>query len=213
MNKDRKALPILALVIEMAFMSACSVDLDQADKIIYGGTVVTVDDSNPSAEAIAIKDGKIVAVGSLAKVMVWRGDDTVVVNIAGRTVVPGFIDGHSHFVSFGAQAVGANLLAPPDGQVENIADLVDALKGFGNGPDVDRTGWIFGLGYDDAVLAEGRHPTADDLDKVSTEIPVMAVHISGHFSAVNNVALEKIGYTAETEDPEGGIIRRRPGTR
>jgi len=212
MNKYQSALPILALAIVMTFMSACSSDLDQADTIIYRGTVVTVDDSNPSAEASAIKDGRIVAVGYEPRVMAWRGDDTEVINIAGQTVVPGFIDGHSHFVNFGAQAVGANLLAPPDGQVENIADLVNALKGFGNGPDVDRTGWIFGLGYDDAVLAEGRHPTADDLDKVSTEIPVMAVHISGHFSAVNNVALEKIGYSSETPDPEGGIIRRRPGT-
>ena len=213
MNTYEKVLPILALAIEVALTSACSTGLDQADKIFHGGTVVTVDDSNPSAEAIAIKDGKIVAVGSEANVMAWRGDDTEVVNIAGRTVVPGFIDGHSHFVSFGAQAVGANLLAPPDGQVETIDDLVHALKGFKSGPDVDRTGWIFGLGYDDAVLAEGRHPTADDLDKVSTETPVMAVHISGHFSVVNSVALEKIGYSFETEDPEGGIIRRRPGTR
>jgi len=213
MYKYRKALPILALVIAMTLASACSNGPDQADKIIHGGIVVTVDDSNPIAEAIAIKDGKIIAVGSEAKVMAWRGDETEVFNIAGRTVVPGFIDGHSHFVSFGAQAVGANLLAPPDGQIETIDDLVYALKGFANGADVDRTGWIFGLGYDDSVLAEGRHPTADDLDRVSTEIPVMAVHISGHFSAVNSVALEKIGYTAETEDPEGGIIRRRSGTR
>ena len=85
------------------------------------------------------------------------------------------------------------------------------LQEFAKGKDVGRMGWIFGLGYDDALL--GRHPNRDDLDKVSTEIPVIAVHISGHFSAVNSAALAKIGYTAATKDPEGGVIRRRPGTR
>ncbi len=74
MNKYRKTPAILALVIAMTLASACSNSFDQADKIIYGGTIVTVDDSNPRAEAIAIKDGKIVAVGSESKVMAWRGD-------------------------------------------------------------------------------------------------------------------------------------------
>ncbi len=127
--------------------------------------------------------------------------------------MPGFVDGHAHLFGFGAQAVGANLLAPPDGDAKTIDDLVAKLQEFGRGADVERTGWIFGMGYDDAVLAEGRHPTRDDLDRVSTEIPVMAVHISGHFSAVNSAGLEKIGYTAATKDPEGGVIRRRPGRR
>lgn len=210
-----------AMAAVMVLSSACSsekngadsAEIAFADKIVTGGTVVTLDDSNPGAQAIAIRNGLIVAVGQQADIMGWRGDETEVVDIAGRTVIPGFIDGHAHFVGFGAQAIGANLLASPDGRVETIDDLVDALKEFAAGPDVARTGWIFGMGYDDAVLAEGRHPTADDLDRVSTELPVMAIHISGHFSAVNTVALEQIGYTAETQDPEGGVIRRRPGTR
>ena len=217
-NRDFRIAAIAAAVF---LVSACSSDRNGADgventvadKIIYGGTVVTLDDSNPSAQAIAIKDGIIVAVGAEPDVMSLRGGETELVNVSERTIVPGFIDGHSHFVGFGAQAVGANLLAPPDGGVETIDDLIAALREFAVGPDVSRTGWIFGMGYDDAVLAEGRHPTADDLDKVSTEIPVMAVHISGHFSAVNTAALERIGYSAGTVDPEGGLIRRRTGTR
>jgi predicted amidohydrolase YtcJ len=184
-----------------------------ADAIYIGGTVITVDDAMPSAEALAIKDGLIVAVGTAAEVMAMRADHTRVVDIGGLTIVPGFIDGHAHLGGLGAQAVGANLLAPPDGNVETIDDLVEALLEFAAGPDVDRTGWIFGMGYDDAMLAEGRHPTADDLDLVSTEIPVMAVHISGHFSVINGAGLAKVGYTIDTEDPEGGLIRRRPGTK
>jgi predicted amidohydrolase YtcJ len=114
-------------------------------------------------------------------------------------------------MAFGAQAVGANLLASPDGAVETVEDLVAELRQWAdeNPEDIDRTGWIYGIGYDDAIL--GRHPTRDDLDQVSTELPIMVIHISGHFGAVNSLGLEAIGYDAGTPDPEGGIIRRRPG--
>lgn len=184
-----------------------------ADTIYHGGPIVTVDDANPSAEAVAVAEGRIIAVGTETEVMEHRGEATEVVDLAGRTLTPGFVDGHAHFFGFGAQAVGANLLAPPDGEVETIDDLVAELQEFAAGPDVERTGWIFGMGYDDAVLTEGRHPTRDDLDRVSEEVPVMAVHISGHFCAVNSAGLARIGYSADTDDPSGGLIRRRPDSR
>ncbi len=183
-----------------------------ADTIYAGGPVITANDVQPSADAVAILDGKILAVGSLAEVSAYRGVATVDVDLAGQTLAPGFMDGHAHVAQFGLQAIGANLLAPPDGHVETIDDIVTELQRFAAGPDVGLTGWIFGLGYDDSVLAEGRHPTRDDLDKVSTELPVIAVHISGHFSAVNSKGLEVFGYSASSEDPEGGIIRRRKGS-
>ena len=184
-----------------------------ADAIYHGGPIVTVDDAQPMVEAIAVKDGKILAVGTDDEIMQFRDDTTEVIDLAGRTLTPGFIDGHAHVMNFGTQAVGAQLLAPPDGTVETIDDLIEELAAFAESPDVERTGWVFGLGYDDAILAEGRHPDRDDLDRVSTELPVMAVHISGHFCAVNSVALEQLGITAASEDPEGGVIRRRPGSR
>ncbi len=179
---------------------------DGADAIYFGGPIVTVNDAQPSAEAIAIKDGKIVFVGSKADADKLRGTATRSIDLAGKTLMPGFIDGHAHAQQFGGQAVGANLLAPPDGTVNTIDDLVDKLKTFAAGPDVKLTGWIFGVGYDDALL--GRHPTRADLDKVSTTIPVMATHISAHFAAVNTLGLKMIGYDASTPNPEGGVIRR-----
>lgn len=183
-----------------------------ADAIYTGGPIVTVNDAQPSAEAVAIKDGRIIAVGERAEVdAAHRGAETRMVDLAGRTLAPGFVDGHVHFLGLGAQAVGANLLAPPDGGVNTIDDLVVKLAEFANGPDVQRTGWIFGMGYDDALL--GRHPDRDDLDRVSKDVPVMAVHISGHLSAVNTAGLRKLGYSATTDDPAGGVIRRRPGGR
>jgi len=178
-----------------------------ADAIYIGGSIVTVNDAQPDAEALAIKDGTILAVGARAGIEeAHKGSTTRMVDLAGRTLMPGFIDGHAHVQQFGTQAVGANLLAPPDGAVNTMDDLVERLKSFAGGPDVEMTGWIFGIGYDDALL--GRHPTREDLDQVSTTIPVMATHISGHFAAINTLGLSLIGYDASTPNPEGGVIRR-----
>jgi predicted amidohydrolase YtcJ len=200
-------LPLLAALSGLIFCSALA---QTADTIYHGGPIVTVNDAAPSAEALAVKDGKILAIGKKDNVLKTKGDGTKVVDLGGKTLAPGFIDGHAHLFQFGTQAVGANLLAPPDGTVNTVDDVVAKLKEFATGPDVSNTGWVFGVGYDDALL--GRHPTAEDLDKVSTELPVIAVHISGHFSALNTVGLKKVGYSATTKDPEGGIIRRKPGT-
>ena len=206
------SLAFLATLAAAACTPAGPTPEQTADVIYTGGPIVTVNDAQPTAEAVAVKSGKILAVGSNADVeRAHRGTQTTLVNLGGKTLAPGFVDGHAHFLGFGAQAVGANLLAPPDGDVKTVDDLVEKLQAFAKGPDVQRTGWIFGIGYDDALL--GRHPNRDDLDRVSMDVPVIAVHISGHFSAVNSAALRKLGYTASTKDPEGGVIRRRAESR
>jgi len=186
---------------------------ESADRIFIGGPVLTVDSTNRTVEAAAVRGGVIVAVGTEDEVMALRGDSTVVTDLEGRALAPGFIDGHAHFGAFGSQAIGANLLASPDGRVETVEDAVAELRSWAaaNEEAIGRFGFIFGLGYDDAIL--GRHPTRDDLDQVSTDVPVLAVHISGHFAAVNSAALDVFGYSASTDDPTGGVIRRRPGSR
>jgi predicted amidohydrolase YtcJ len=120
-------------------------DAEAADAIYSGGPIVTVNDAQPSAEALAIRDGRIVYVGSKADAEKLRGAATRSVDLAGRTLMPGFIDGHAHAQQFGTQAVGANLLAPPDGEVNTIDDVVAKLRDFGAGPDVAITGWIYGI--------------------------------------------------------------------
>jgi hypothetical protein len=215
MKLTKSTLFAVLLYSALLVFAGCSHDESPsavADTIYAGGPIVTVNDLQPSADAVAVLNGEILAVGSLAEVSVHRGADTLDIDLAGRTLAPGFIDPHAHVAQFGVQAIGANLLAPPDGQVQTIDDLVAELQRFADGPDVGLTGWIFGLGYDDSVLAEGRHPTRDELDRVSTELPVIAVHISGHFSAVNSKGLEVFGYSADTQDPQGGVIRRRAGS-
>ncbi|THD69875.1 amidohydrolase [Robertkochia marina] len=180
----------------------------------YGGDIITMEGASPRyAEALVQREGQIVYVGNLSGAREKFDGKVTEVNLNGKTMLPGFIDGHVHFGGLGAQAVGANLLAEPDGQVNTIDDLIKEMTGWYEENGTDKTqGWIIGMGYDDAVLAEKRHPTKEDLDKVSLDVPVMAVHISGHFASVNSAGLEKIGYNADTPDPQGGVIRRVEGT-
>ena len=209
---SRTSLVIAVLPAIALTMAACSKTPDAkaaggADLIITGGPIVTMEGDAPTtAEAIVVDGGNIVFVGSKADAMKQKVTNTVIKDLGGKTLMPGFIDGHAHGQQFGTQAVGANLLAPPDGEINTIDDVVAKLKAFAAGPDVAKTGWIFGIGYDDSLL--GRHPTRQDLDKVSTTVPVMATHISSHFMAVNTLGLKIIGYDATSKDPEGGIIRR-----
>lgn len=185
-----------------------------ADTIYSGGEVITINDVQPNAEAVAVRDGLILAVGSKVDVLALAGPNTRLVDLDGKTLLPGFVDAHGHAYVQGIQATTTNLLPPPDGEGRDISTLVALLKDWANQhPDIkDRVGWIVGFGYDDAQLAEQRHPTRDDLDQVSTEVPVLIVHQSGHLGVVNSKALELAGITANTEDPSGGVFRRREGS-
>lgn len=188
--------------------------LEYADAIYFGGDIITMEgDSAVYAEAVAFADGKIIFVGSLSEAEKMKGDSTSMKDLQGKTLVPGFIDGHAHFTGFGAQAVTANLLASPDGNVNSIDDVVEELNKWHavNGTDKSQ-GWILGMGFDDAVLKENRFPTREDLDKVSTDIPICITHISGHFCVLNSKGLELKKITAASKDPVGGAIRRKPGS-
>ncbi|WP_224483839.1 amidohydrolase [Robertkochia aurantiaca] len=177
--------------------------------LYHGGDIITMEGEEPQyAEVLITYRDTIAYVGSEESVP-DEFENATRVDLQGQTLLPGFIDGHAHFSNFGTQAVVANLLAEPDGSVNTIDDLITTLKKWHEENGTDKTnGWIIGMGYDDAVLKEGRHPTREDLDKVSGEIPVMATHISGHFCAVNSKGLEIIGYDASSKNPEGGVIRR-----
>jgi predicted amidohydrolase YtcJ len=185
-----------------------------ADAIYFGGPIVTVDDRNPNAEAVAVKAGRIVAVGARTAVeTAQKGPKTRMIDLGGKTMIPGFIDAHGHMWGVGVQAVAANLLPPPDGSVSSIGELQEQLRKWMRTSSIARDfGVVIGFGYDDSQLAEQRHPTAEDLDAVSTELPLIVIHQSGHLHALNSKALQMAGITAATEDPQGGLIRRKPGT-
>ncbi|MFE3181307.1 amidohydrolase [Streptomyces violascens] len=192
---------------------ASSSPVRAVDAIYFGGDIVTVDDARPTAEAVAVRDGRIAAVGDLREVLAQAGDGTRFVDLKGRALLPGFVDAHSHLSLIGFQAGAANLLPPPDGEVNGIAALQARLEAWKTTETGRRWHWIIGFGYDDAQIAGSQHPTRDDLDAVDTDRPILVIHQSSHLGSVNSKALELLKYDADSEDPAGGVIRRRPGSR
>lgn len=181
-----------------------------ADTIYTGGPILTVVDAQPTVEAVAVRDGRIVGVGALADLAPHRGDSTETFDLDGHVMVPGFVDSHGHVVMGGLQALSANLLAPPDGEVTDISSLQATLSEWAeeNQQAVDEVNMIVGFGYDNAQLEELRHPTREDLDVVSRDVPIVVVHQSGHLGVANSKALEIAGIDAATQAPPGGVIRR-----
>jgi predicted amidohydrolase YtcJ len=184
-----------------------------ADAIYFGGDILTMAGEQPQyAESLVVIDEDIIFVGDKKSALHYAGDTTNLIDLEGHTLLPGFIDPHSHVYGVGLQAMVANLLPPPDGQAKTVDDLVRLLSEAQSDPRykpfIDSTGLIMGFGYDDAEL--DRYPLAADLDKVSTDKPVIIIHTSGHLSVVNSAAMALFGINADSKDPQGGVIRRKP---
>ncbi len=175
-----------------------------------GAPVLTVGPDNRIAEAFGIDGDRIGAVGSETEVRAWAGPAAQVVELSGGAIVPGFIDAHGHFPGDGVWAGVTDLNPPPIGDLETLEELVARMRARAETTPAGE--WVTGMGYDDTLLAERRHPTRVDLDRVSTEHPVAILHISGHLASVNSRALRDLGWDASTPDPEGGVIRRDPET-
>jgi predicted amidohydrolase YtcJ len=201
---------IKLLLITCFFLSATAFASDEAEIIYFGGPILTMNDKQPSAEAVAVKHGKIIAVGNKAHVLKAAGENTKKIDLAGKTMLPGFFDSHGHAWMIGFQALTANLLPPPDGSGKDINALITLLKDWAesNTDAIEEVGWIVGFGYDNSQLAEQRHPTRHDLDKVSKDIPILIIHQSGHLGVANSKALEIAGINTETKDPDGGVFQR-----
>jgi predicted amidohydrolase YtcJ len=209
MNLRVTALILISFLAGVAVLIAILVRPPAApEKALYvNGVVLTMDPLNTVAEAVLVQEGEIVAIGKSSDLMSRVDEDTLVVDLRGRTLMPGFVDAHGHFPGSGQTVFSADLNSPPIGEVNNMAELIARLGAFA---DRRSEGWIVGHGYDDTLLAEKRHPTRDDLDRVSAERPVAIVHVSGHLAVVNSVGLEILGIDESTVDPEGGVIVRDP---
>ncbi len=204
-------LPIAALIGTLALPGAAQAAvMNPADALFFGGPILTMDDAQPNVEAVAVDDGIIVGVGSRAELEAdFLGPETQLHDLQGRTLIPGFVDAHSHFSFVGIQAIAANLLPPPDGPGSSIAELQAALREYLNSSSrAQDYGILIGFNYDDSQLQEQRHPTRQELDAVSTSLPIMAIHQSGHLGVYNSKALEVLGINADTANPEGGTIYR-----
>lgn len=192
------------------FQMATRLPEPPAHQVFINGEVLTMDADNRVAEALSVRGERIEAVGSSAEIMALVDEQTEVVDLRGRTLLPGFIDAHGHFPGSGLRAVAVDLSSPPVGDVNTMEELLQRLREVA--ADTPEGEWVSGFAYDDTLLAEQRHPTRAELDSVSTEHPIGLLHVSGHMVMANSRALEAVGIDADTPNPEGGVIVRDPDT-
>ncbi len=183
------------------------------DRIYINGKIVTIDDSLPEAEAVVVKKGRIIFTGNNDEAMKYKTARSHVIDLEGKTMLPGFIDPHSHFLMASMMSDFISLSSPPIDTVESIEDIITKMKNRIRKKKIKPGTPVVGWGFDESLLKEGRKLTKADLDRVSTEHLVFAVHQSGHIGVANSAVLEKFNITAETVNPEGGVIGRMPGSR
>jgi predicted amidohydrolase YtcJ len=184
-----------------------------AETIYVGGPILTMRGSAPEiVESLAVRQGKIVHAGSKMAAKAFYGPTTQEIDLAGKTLLPGFIDSHSHLLSYAEWLLQANLSPPPVGKVTSIAGILDELKELAARLQLNDRQCLVGAGYDQDFLKEKRHPTAEDLDRLFPVQPVVLLHASGHMLVANSAALKAAGIDAKSIDPPGGTILRKPGT-
>lgn len=172
-------------------------------KLYYNGTILTMDEKNPTAAAIAVKNDRIIAVYPEVP-LDWQEEK---VDLNGNTLLPGFIDGHSHFVGC------ANSLSQCDlSEAKNFEDIIRLMQAFIQKRSISKDKWVIGTNYDQNFLDEKRHPDRHVLDLISPDHPVMLVHISNHMGVINSVGLQKQGIDDDVQDPQGGHFGRFEGT-
>ncbi|WP_256383272.1 amidohydrolase [Photobacterium toruni] len=199
--KKTKYFPlVITLASSFAFASS--------DLILINSDIIPVTSELHRAQAMAIKDGQIIAVGSNEEVLQYQGKMTQVRDLHGKTITPGFIDAHGHFAQYIPLIESEFLYPAPMGDINSLNDLQDKMQRYFFQPNRDKNILHVAFGYDDAELAEKRHPTKQELDKFTQGYRFCAVHISGHLATCNSDGLAFIGFNNDTPNPSGGIIRR-----
>ena len=174
-----------------------------ADFIFKNGVVVTVDKTDRVCQAAAVKGNRILRVGSSDEIENLGGSETTVIDLAGRSLLPGFVDAHCHPGIYGASKL--QLRCDP-GSVKSIGDIQEAVR---KRAEVTPAGeWILGRGYIDTELKEKRHPNRWDLDDAAPDHKVFIGRTCGHIAAVNSRVLDEFDINADTSDPEGGKIEK-----
>jgi predicted amidohydrolase YtcJ len=178
--------------------------IDQkADLILENAEIKTLDNESPSAESVAIKNGRIAALGTMREIQPLKSIKTIVIDCGGKTVVPGFIDAHCHFNALVRKLLSIDL---SPASVSSINDIKNAVHRKTLNTAAGK--WITGTDYNEFYLKEKRHPTRRDLDEAAPYHPVVLCHRTLHACALNSLALKLMGITGETEEPEGGRIER-----
>ena len=186
---------------------------ETADTIYDNGSILTMAGKQPTyVEALAVKDGRILSVGAKDEVLKTKGDSTRVVDLAGKALLPGFLDAHSHYINSLLVANQCKLYAPPSGPGKDVPSIIAELKKFAAELNIPKGEMIMGYGYDDTVMPDGRLLNRDDLDQAFPDNPVRVDHVSMHGAVMNSLALKKYGISTATKTPPGGVIVRKPGS-
>ncbi len=212
---------IIMLALSAALLFACGQKLSKNQvnqtssdaQLYYNGNIITMETDEVSyAEAIVVQSGKIVFVGDL-KIAEKSFTNSTKVDLKGKTLLPGFIDPHSHFGMVSNTMGQINLNPPPVGNISSISEMLGAIKKYKADNNIKEGEWIFGWGYDESQLVEKRHPNKTELDAILPNNPVYLQHTSGHMGIANSLALKKMDVSKTTPNPEGGNIDRIPNSK
>ncbi|AOH54945.1 amidohydrolase [Peribacillus muralis] len=174
-----------------------------ADMVFRNGEVITVDRENSVVEAVAVKGNLISAVGTNQEMEAFIGEETKVIDLRGKSLLPGFIDSHIHLILYGVNQLAVSCKAE---HIESVADLLEDLKK--KALTVAKGEWIRAWGYNETAVKEKRYPTMAELDAISVDHPIMITRTCSHISVVNRKALQLAGIGEETVNPTGGIIEK-----
>lgn len=192
--------------------STTQASAESAATVYYNGDIITMAGDTPDmVEALVTKDGKIAYVGSLNAAQA-KYKNAVQVDLKNQTLLPSFIDPHSHFGMVSNTFGQADLNPPPVGNVDSIDKMLQVLKNYKEDNDIADGEWLYGWGYDETQLAEDRHPTKEEIDSVLPNNPVYLQHTSGHMGVANSKGLAAMDITADSQAPEGGNIARVKGS-
>ena len=195
---------LILMLLVCCLASSAIANTPFADRVLINGNILTVDAKDSVAEAVAIRDGRIMAVGTTTEIEALAGPGTDRIDLNGLTATPGLLDSHVHF-SYGGliKLTQADLSFP---QVKNIEDVrqIVAVRQATAVPGE----WILGRGWDEGKLTERRYILASDIDPVSGERPAWLTHTMGHYGVANSAAMKLAGITRNTPDPPGGVIDR-----
>lgn len=189
-----------------------AVENDQSvQAVFYGGDIITMVGKTPQyVEAVVEEKGLIAFVGSKEDALEYCSDNPNLVNLAGKTLLPSFLDPHSHFMSAVMMVKQVNVASPPMGDAEDISTIVAKLQEYKEKNNIQDGEWLVGWGYDQDLLKEKRHITKTDLDAQFPNNKVLIIHVSMHGAILNSQALAWAEIDTNTKTPEGGIIARMP---
>ena len=176
------------------------------EKLYFNGDILTLEDKQLYVEAILTKNNKIFKVGTKEECEKVASEDVELIDLKGKTLMPSFIDAHSHFSGYASSFNQVDL-----SEVVNFKDIKEVIQKFIKKNNILKGKWIQANGYDQNFLDEKMHPTLELLDEAAPDNPLLCKHKSGHMGVFNSLGLKEMGITVDTPNPDGGIIEKKDG--